>query len=225
MKKIVIFGTGLMGELAHYYFSGSGDYQVAAFTADEKNLKKQEIKTYKELPVLPFENIEEIYPPTDFKMFVAIGYSDLNRVRHFKYHQAKEKGYEFVNCTSPAAHISPEAQLGENCMFMENTVIQPFARIGNNNVLAGCYITHYAVIAESCFIGVNTVIHGMARVNSFCFIGANCTIKDKISIGKENLIGMGSVILHDTGDKEVYIAPQAQLQEINSDKYKLLLKL
>jgi hypothetical protein len=30
MKKIVIFGTGDIGELAHFYFTHDSDYDIAA---------------------------------------------------------------------------------------------------------------------------------------------------------------------------------------------------
>jgi len=34
MKRLVIFGVGQIGQVAHYYFTEDSDYEVAAFTVD-----------------------------------------------------------------------------------------------------------------------------------------------------------------------------------------------
>ena len=53
-KHLVIFGTGEIAQLAHYYFIADSDYDVVAFTVDSKYLKDQ---VFCGLPVIAFENI------------------------------------------------------------------------------------------------------------------------------------------------------------------------
>ena len=38
-KKLIIFGTGEMSEIANYYFSSHTDYQILGFTINEDYLK------------------------------------------------------------------------------------------------------------------------------------------------------------------------------------------
>ena len=91
-KKIVIFGTGDIGQLAHFYFTHDTSRQVVAFTGDADRI---DCSTRCGLPAVPFEQVERLYPPDDFEMFVALSYSKLNQVRAQKYHAAKDKGYTF----------------------------------------------------------------------------------------------------------------------------------
>jgi hypothetical protein len=69
MRKLVIFGTGEIAQLAHYYFENDSDYDVVAFTVDEAYLTDRE---FCGLPVVAFENVADRYPPADHALFVAL---------------------------------------------------------------------------------------------------------------------------------------------------------
>ena len=47
MGKIILFGTGDIAQLAHYYFSLDKEYEIAAFTVDKEFIKEN--KTDEEL--------------------------------------------------------------------------------------------------------------------------------------------------------------------------------
>ena len=94
MSKVVIFGTGDIGQLAHYNLTIASTDEVVAFSADADYINQNE---YLGLPLVAFEGIVEKYPPSDFKMFVALSYSKLNEVRAQKFYEAKEKGYELIS--------------------------------------------------------------------------------------------------------------------------------
>ena len=78
MSKLVLYGEGNYAEQAFYYFTNDSEYEIVAFTADEAFISKKELLG---LAVIPFEQIEDRYPPNEYKMFVAIGYQNLNRLR------------------------------------------------------------------------------------------------------------------------------------------------
>ena len=77
MQKIIIFGTGELAQRIFYYLRDSED-KVVAFSANKSNISSEELLG---LPVIPFENIEEKYPPRDFSMFIALAYSEMNKKR------------------------------------------------------------------------------------------------------------------------------------------------
>ena len=76
MKKVIIFGTGQFAKIIHQYLANDSDIEVVAFTANESYIKDD---NFCGLPVVPFEKIESSYPSSEYQMFVAIGYSDLNK--------------------------------------------------------------------------------------------------------------------------------------------------
>src|SRR5215216_6140768 len=119
MNKIVIFGTGSFGQLAHFYFTRDSQYEVVAFTVSGRQLNHKE---FMGLPVLAFEEIERYFPPQAFKMFIAVGYKKVNKVRAAVYTEAKQKGYELVTYVSSKCTFFGEI-IGDNCFIFEDNTI------------------------------------------------------------------------------------------------------
>lgn len=209
MEKIVIFGVGEIASVAHFYITHDSPYEVVAFTVDKEFIKEKELHG---LPVVPFDDIEIIYPPDKFKMFVPISYSGVNKLRAEKYYQAKDKGYQLISYISSKATTWPGLDVGDNCFIFENNVIQPFVKIGNNVILwSGNHIGHHTIIKDHCFITSHVVISGHVTVEPYCFFGVNSTIRDNITIAKECVIGAGALITKDTQEKGVYYGPAANI--------------
>ena len=135
MKPLVIFGTGEIAQLAQYYFSKDTDYEIVAFTVDAEYIDANE---YCGLPVVPFEEIAKHYPPTNYNLFVALSYSNLNQIRKEKYLNAKSLGYRFASYISSFATVLNDFKIGENCFILEDNTIQPFVTIGNTTTAGSC---------------------------------------------------------------------------------------
>ena len=201
MKKVVIFGTGELAQRIFFYLKDSDD-QVIAFCANKSKIDKEELLG---LPVIAFENIEEKFPPSEFSMFIALAYSEMNKKRAKFFNEAKNKGYELYSFVHPSTKIWDEFEMGENCFILANNVIQPFVKIGNN-VLIGSnnLISHNTTIGDNCFITSNVTMGGHITMGKNCFVGLSATINQRIKIGDECIIGAGTIITKDINDKEVY---------------------
>ena len=201
MKKIIIFGTGELAQRIFYYLQDSDD-QVVAFCANKSKIDKEELLG---LPIITFENIEEKFPPSEFSMFIALAYSEMNKKRTKFFEEAKSKGYELYSYIHPSTKIWDKFEMGENCFILANNVIQPFVKIGNN-VLIGSnnLISHNTTIDDNCFITSNVTIGGHVTIGKNCFVGLSSTINQRIKIGNECIIGAGTIISKNVNDKEVY---------------------
>ena len=201
MKKVVIFGTGELAQRIFFYLKDSDD-QVLAFCANKSKIDKEELLG---LPVIAFENIKETFPPTEFSMFIALAYSEMNKKRAKFFNEAKNKDYELYSFIHPSTKIWDEFEMGENCFILANNVIQPFVKIGNN-VLIGSnnLISHNTTIGDNCFITSNVTMGGHITMGKNCFVGLSATINQRIKIGDECIIGAGTIITKDINDKEVY---------------------
>jgi len=91
-----------------------------AFTVDEKFMTKNELFG---LPIIPFQGVEDKYPPGDFKMFVALGYQNLNKLRATKYFEAKDKGYELISYVNSRASNFGDVEIGDNCFICAGAMI------------------------------------------------------------------------------------------------------
>ena len=204
---IILFGKGSFAQIAKDYFNSDSIYEVVAFTIDDEYIESEE---YENLPLVPFSKVQEIYPPEKFEMHIALVYTDMNKLREFKFKEAKTKGYNLVSFISPNCNYKSKIPLGENCFIFEDNTIQPYVKIENNTILwSGNHIGHHSIIRSHNFISSHVVISGHCIIDSNCFIGVNSTISHKINIGKETLIGAGAIISHDTEAKSVYVPPKS----------------
>jgi sugar O-acyltransferase (sialic acid O-acetyltransferase NeuD family) len=202
MEKVVIFGASTTADHSYFYFTHDSPYEVAAFTVDREYIEE---KTRFGLPVVPFEDIETIYPPIEYKMFIALSFKKVNRVRAEKYDQAKAKGYQLVSYVSSKTTSWPGLVIGDNCNIHEDCLIQPYAEIGNNVTIgAGSLIAHHCIVGDHSYIAAHVVISGNVTVEPYSFLGANSTIRDRITIARECVIGAGALILKDTQKRGVY---------------------
>ena len=219
-RKLVIFGTGDIAQLAHFYFSTDSSYAVAAFTVDASHLTQPE---FCGLPVVPFEDVATNYPPGDFKLFVAMSYSRLNANRKDKYLAAKALGYELASYVSSRAIILSQEAIGDNCFILEGNVVQPFVKIGSNVTLwSGNHIGHHSVIMNHVFIASHVVVSGGVKIGEQCFVGVNATLRDHIQIGERCVIGAGALLLADAAPEGVYIGAATQCSKVPSSRLRQL---
>ena len=202
-RPLIIFGTGDIAELAHYYFTNDSNYKVVAFTVDRDYVSGNR---FCNLPVIPFDEIKTSHPPDRSSMFVALSYSKLNSIRKAKYTEAKSLGYHLSSYVSSHATVLNEGRIGENCFILEDNTIQPFVTIGNNVTLwSGNHIGHHSNIRDHCFIASHIVVSGGVEIGESCFIGVNATLRDHIKIGDKCIIGAGVLLLSDAEPGGVYI--------------------
>lgn len=216
MEKVIIFGLGDISQIANFYLSSDDRYQVVAFTIDQEYINKD---TFESLPIVPFENIEDSYLTEEYKLFIPLSYTKVNKLREKKFNEAKEKGFSFISYISPKATIASNTIIGENCFIFEDNTIQPFVKIKDNCILwSGNHIGHHSTIKENCFISSHVVISGGCEIGENSFIGVNATLRDHIKIGKSNVIGAGTLILGDTEDNKVYMATATEVSRVPSSR-------
>lgn len=215
-KKLVIVGSGETGLIAYEYFQLDSCYEVVAFSVNEQYINEP---TINDLPVVPFETLEEKYNPNEYEVYIAISSGKLNRNRTKVYNEAKLKGYKCASYRSSRAFIWRNVEIGENCFVFEDNTLQPFVKIGNNVTLwSGNHIGHNTIIKDNCFISSHCVISGFCEVGENSFLGVNCTIEDNTKIAKDNFIGAGTLIQKDTNEKDFYQLKQTELSKVNTHR-------
>lgn len=223
MSKVIIFGIGKLAELAHFYLTHDSKHEVIAFSVDKDFIKEDK---FRGLPVVPFEEISKHYPPADYQMLIAVGYTKLNSVRTAKYAEAKNKGYTCISYVCSKSVIWEDLNIGDNCIIFENQVIQPSVKIGNNVILwSGNHLGHDVIIGDNTFIASHVVLSGGVNIGSRCFIGINASIRDNVKIGDESIIGAGAVVLHDVKEKSVLITKQTPLYSLDSEDFEKMMDI
>ena len=216
-KQLVIVGAGETAEIAYEYFTYDSDYEVVAFSVEKNFLDKEKLF---DLPVVPFEDLEENYSPNSYEAFVAVSYTQLNRVRTKLYQQVKQKGFKVPSYVSSRAFIWRNVEIGENCFIFENNVIQYQVKIGNNVFLwSGNHVGHQSIIHDNCFISSHVVISGFCEIGENSFLGVNATLANNLKIGKDNWIGPNTAIMKNTEDGALYKTTQPESAKISAPRF------
>lgn len=216
-EKLIIVGAGESAEIAYEYFTYDSPYEIKAFAVEKEYLK--EYKLY-DLPVVPFEEVHLLYPVDEYKAFVAIAQTKLNRLRTRLYYETKNKGYQFVSYISSKAFVWRNVTIGENCFIFEHNVLQHHVKIGNNIVLwSGNHVGHRSIIKDNCFISSHVVIAGGSEIGESCFIGINSTINGAVKIARDCFISSGALLNKNTKKGEMYIGNPAKASKIDSYRY------
>src|SRR5690625_3395205 len=218
MEKVVIYGTGHHAEVIAYEMKEYELHEVVASTVKKEYLNKTELNG---LPVVPYENITEAYPPDQFKIFIAIGPQYVNRAREDLFHDAKKKGYSFVNCICPTPYKSRDLIMGENVYLDYASQISRFVEIGDNVIIIASQIGHHCKIENNAFVS-GSILAGNINIEKNVFIGLGSTIGPNITLGKYTVVGLGCLISKSTAPASVYLNQSTKKQTFDSSRLKLL---
>jgi acetyltransferase-like isoleucine patch superfamily enzyme len=116
--------------------------------------------------------------------------------------------------------------IGDHVSVGTHSVIEHHTQIGNNvRIHSNAFIPEYSVIEDGAWIGPNVVFTNAqypasvnAKVNlkgphimQNAKIGANATILPGVTIGRNALVGAGSVVVHDVADGKVVAGNPAKV--------------
>ncbi|MFA6963985.1 acetyltransferase [Bosea sp. (in: a-proteobacteria)] len=203
MTDIVVFGVGKITDVVASLIEEQSGFTIKGFTCDRAFMTSAENQGR---PVIPFDEVETVFPPASHRMLVAIGYHDLNRVREERCREASGKGYGLVSWISPDAHVPATCTIGANCVILPGAALQPHARLGDGVfVWHNAVVGHHATIGDYCWLASNCAISSTTTMGERCFVGVNAAIGHQMTVGADSLIGAGAIVTRSTEPGGVYI--------------------
>jgi len=194
-RDIVLYGTGVLARYVTKMIEKYDLFKIISYTADEGFISEH---MFLGKPLVPFHEVDVLYPPEEFSMLVLIGYKNM-RDRERMFLKAKEKGYFLPNCIAGNVTFFDDLELGENNIIYSGAYIGADAGLGNNNIIRpNVYLGHDVTVGDHCYISPGCNIGGGCILEDMSFIGLGSNITNGLKISRENLIGAGSLILKDT---------------------------
>ncbi|MDB5438243.1 MAG: sugar O-acyltransferase [Caulobacteraceae bacterium] len=216
-KPLVIIGNGEIAEIACEYFAYDSDRPVAGFAIAAEYIKAPVLAGR---PVTPLESLSETYPPDQFDAFVAIGDTQLNRLRRRHVDLCKAAGYALASYVSSKAFVWRDVAIGENCFILEHNVLQPFTSIGDNVTLwSGNHIGHRSVIEDDVFMASHVVVSGFCRIGARSFVGVNASLAHHVEVAEDNFIAMGAAVTASTEPDSIYQGLPAERRNISAKRF------
>ncbi len=213
-KQLIIFGTGEIAQLAHFYFAHDSNYKVVAFVADDECVNSD---NFHNLPLIKKSELLNAYPIEEYAVHVALSYKKLNQIREAKYIEVKGMGYEMPSYVCSKSVFWDDLNIGDNCFILENQTIQPTVKIGNNVMIwSGNHIGHASAIGDHSYISSHVVIAGHCTIGERCFLGVNSTIKDFTKVGSDVFVAMDASVVSNVKDGEMVISAKSEIHSVDS---------
>lgn len=157
-------------------------------------------------PVIPLEKLQEKYPPEAFEVILAVGYSQMGKVRRRLAECCKKKGYSLASFIHSSAVISPSSELGEGNILLENVVVAPMAKVGHCNLIwNGVHISHECILGNYNTLSVSSALAGNVTIQDNCFLGVNSTVADHTTVANYTLVGAAGYVKRDTNPYDVVV--------------------
>ncbi len=208
MAEVVLFGLGEAADVATYYFEHDSEHRVVAHTVDAAYVDREQ---HRGLPVVPFDELPERFPPEHYTVFLGLGYWRVNAVRAERFVSAKALGYRIASYVSSDASVPRGFRAPEGAFILPGCVVEPFVELGANVTLwSGTTVSHHSSVGDHAFIASQVSLSGGVRVGQRAFIGAGATVSDHVCVGERAVVGAGTVILENVLDDEVWVAPRAR---------------
>lgn len=154
------------------------------------------------------KNIDNIYPLSEFNSdtqtaLITIGDSK----KRFEIFNRMPKNTKYFTFIHPSAQImSKDILIGEGTFIGANCIITCNVTIGNH-----CLINRSCHIGHDCFIGdyfsamPGAIISGNVTIGSKVYLGTNSSIREKIKICDDVVVGLNSGVVKDIIHPGIYI--------------------
>ncbi|NLK22323.1 MAG: acetyltransferase [Epulopiscium sp.] len=196
MKDIVIIGAGGLGREVAQYIKDinktNPTYRVLGFIDNDINKKGI---LHSDIPVLgDFDALDLIYKTSEqLYGFCAVANP---KIKKRLVNQMKEYNIKDINIIHPSAYITPEVKIGEGVLISPYCVLTTNITIGNHvHINPQCGIGHDTTIGDYTTLYWSVNISGNVDVECEVAIGSKAFIKQGLKIGKNSIIGAGTVVI------------------------------
>ena len=151
--------------------------------------------------------------------FVKKGFYFINTIYRIDGQQERIKLFESLKIldSSLATFIHPMAYVALNVEIGTGTVVMPNVSISSGTsfgkcclVMVGATIGHNNKIGNYCHFAAQCCTGAYLNISDGVHIGLNATIRESLEIGKNSALGMGSVLLENIGENEIWAGNPAK---------------
>jgi sugar O-acyltransferase (sialic acid O-acetyltransferase NeuD family) len=134
---------------------------------------------------------------------VAIG-DNITRLDKTRY--LISSGAPIISLIHPTSVVSKYSSIKLGSVVMANAVINPFAKIGLACIVnTSATIDHDCELMEAVHVSPGANLAGSVRVKECTWIGIGASVNQCLSIGKNVIIGSGSVVINDIPDTVISV--------------------
>lgn len=194
MKHLIIIGArGFGREVYNMAISTkeymNGEFDIKGFLDDKEDALDNIRGNYP--PILG--SVEAYYPVPDDVFVCAMG--DGKWRKHYAEIIESRKG-EFISIIAPSSRVNRTAMIGKGSIIGPNNIISDNVTIGHH-VMIQCFddLGHDVSVGDYASIEAYVFLGGYASVGELSTMHTKSSIIPHKSIGKECVVGFGSVVM------------------------------
>lgn len=167
---------------------------------------------YQGAKVFRFDKLNEYNDEVEF--VIASGEP---AVREALYNKIKVAGYKLTTIFGPGCSVLPGAVVGEGCIMYEGCISADVV-IGNNVLFNGkVLIGHDAIIGSHSVLSALCFIGGHTEIGKCVYLGPGAMVKDRIVVGDNSILSLGTVILRNVRERAIMIGNPAKRIGYNTE--------
>lgn len=192
-KEAIIIGAGTYGQVYAEYLKE--EYEILAFYDDDENIIQSTINN-----ILVAGKVKEAFDlDKNIAVFVPIG-NNAVRVKILK--EFENKGFSIPSFIHPEAIVHDSVSIGKAVYILPGTNIMPLSKIGGYCMISvNTIVSHHTTLGEGVFLSFGVNIGASLLLEDLTYVGIGATVMTGVkTVGKDSLIGAGSVIIRDVPD-------------------------
>lgn len=207
MRDIVIFGAGGFGKeiLSELIVNHKDEYNVLGFIDDGKVGQQ----------VLGFNIIGDTKYLIGYseKLCVVVCIGEISTKKKIVEKIKQNINLNFPNIISKSAELNQDLiTLGEGNIIYNKAQITANFIAGNFNYLAvNTIISHDCILGSYISLSPSVTLCGGVKINDETYVGAGSILRERITIGSNSIIGMGSTVVKDVPSNVVALGSPCKI--------------
>lgn len=206
-----IYGSGGAGKEIREIAEQLGRWEKIVFIDDISECGK-----FKNIDRINFEAFKQEYSIKQSEIIIGLGEPSYKKML---YDKVIACGYHLINIIHPSAIISPTSHLGKGIVIKAGAVISSDAIIEDNvSIEENAVIAHDAIVHRHSQISALVMVAGYCEIGERTFIAINVPIRDRVKIGGNTIVGIGSAVIRDIPDNVIVYGNPARIISERSEK-------
>lgn len=150
-------------------------------------------------------------PDREERLLVCVGPSEKRRnvVRRLRRFGVDEDRFDTFAARS--TRIGTSSIIGAGSIILDATVITADVRIGSHVVIMpNCTVTHDDVLEDFTTLAAGVALGGGVHIGEAAYVGMNAGIRQGVRVGAQSTVGMGSMVLSDVPDDQIWAGVPAR---------------
>lgn len=217
MKNILLFGASGHAKVIIDIVEKENKYQIVGLVDDFAPVGK-EVLGYKVIGTV--QQLSSVFTEhTIFGGVVAVGD---NALRKQMVERIKDMipEFVFVSVMHASAQVGKNVSIGEGTVLMAGSIVNSQSILGKHCIInTKASVDHDGVLGDYSSLAPAVTLAGTCTVGSMSAVCLGANVIQGISIGKETVIGAGSLVLENIPDSVLcYGVPAVVIRSRNSDE-------